>query len=467
MLGLCVAQTALPCTPFSEMIDTAESEVLSIPALPLRRREQVRAAALAIFRRQNPGNCDALLDLPAREWKHLLHWLDISGLALYLLDRLTELDLLTALPAQIHQRLAQNLRDNAARTSALMQECLAIQRGFAAFDVRFALLKGFSLCPHSVPRLELRSQLDLDFLVHAADEVRAQYVLEGRGYRLHGISGRSREFKTPYAGALILENLYKPSPQLTVEIHLEPKESELLTRSTQLSLGDVSIPVLPAPELFAGQALHLFKHLSRDQMRCSHMLELYRHLLTRNNDAAFWSHVQEACAAEPRKLLGLGLALEFVSQQMDPSCLPDSLRSWTTDRLPLPARLWVRRYGTRVATAGFPGTKLYLLLQDALSSPQGPFDPAIRSQLIPRRLPPAIAIPPMDEDVPQQLLRGIRQAHFIFLRLRYHTREGIRYLVERRRWRLLMRSAPASNGGAVSRDLKALCAGSSQTATKP
>jgi len=29
--------------------------------------EQVRAAALAIFRRQNPGNCDALLDLPARE----------------------------------------------------------------------------------------------------------------------------------------------------------------------------------------------------------------------------------------------------------------------------------------------------------------------------------------------------------------------------------------------------------------
>ena len=451
----------------SEMIDTADSEVLSIPALPLRRREQVRSAVLSMFRRKNPGGCDALLELSPGEWKHLLHWLDISGLALYLLDQLTERNLLTVLPAEIRERLEQNLRDNAARTSALMRECLAIQRGFAAFDVRFALLKGFSLCPHSVPRLELRSQLDLDFLVHAADEVRAQYVLEERGYRLHGISGRSREFKTPYAGAMVLENLYKPCPQLTVEVHLEPKQSELLTRSTQLSLGDASIPVLQAAELFAGQALHLFKHLSRDQMRCSHMLELYRHVLTRSNDTAFWSQVQEACAAEPRKSLGLGLALDFVSQQMDTGCVPDAVRSWTTDRLPLPARLWVRRYGARVATAGFPGTKLYLLLQDALGGPRGPFDPAVRSQLIPRRLPPAIAIPPMDEDVPQQLRRGIRQVSFILLRLRYHTREGIRYLVERRRWRLLMRSALAGKGAARSRELEPLCAGSSRTATKP
>ena len=131
-------------------------------------------------------------------------------LALYLLDRLRELDLLNALPSAIQQRLQQNLHDNTERTLALAEECCAIQKDFDAAGVSCAVLKGISLWPHAVPRLELRSQLDLDFLVAAADASTAQRLLKLRGYQLQAISGRSWEFKTPYAGVITLADLYCP-----------------------------------------------------------------------------------------------------------------------------------------------------------------------------------------------------------------------------------------------------------------
>jgi len=60
----------------------------------LSRALQLREAVLLLF-------CDPLrieyvrlLHLSRKEWTDLLRWLDTSGLALYFLDRLKELDLL-------------------------------------------------------------------------------------------------------------------------------------------------------------------------------------------------------------------------------------------------------------------------------------------------------------------------------------------------------------------------------------
>jgi hypothetical protein len=425
------------------VIHTNIIELPLILELPLRRDQKIRAHAIALFRERDPIAPDALKNLSTREWKALLPWLDTSGLALYLLDRLRERNLLAALPPFVLQRLEENLCDNTVRTAMLVGECCAIHHAFVAADVSSALLKGFSLWPHSVPRLELRSQLDLDFLVSAEHERRAQHVLESRGYQLRGVSGRSREFKTPYAGTRTLNDLYKPLPQFTVEVHLEAQETGLLARCEHHTLGKTSIPVLPAADLLLGQALHLSKHLTRDQMRTSHMLELYRHVLARGDDPTFWSRVRELCAGQPNKVSGLGLALDFVAQQMDPACLHSSLRAWTTDTLPLAARLWTRRYGASTATASFPGTKLHLLLQEAMVPLDARIRAVARSGLLPRRLPPPIAVPTADETMTQAIGRQARQARFILFRLRFHVGEGLRYLSERSRWRRLLSSVPA------------------------
>ena len=81
--------------------------------------------------------------------------------------------ILMILPESIRQRLEQNLRDNTERTNPLIEECCAIQREFVNAGVSYAVLKGFSLWPHSVSGLELRSQLDsTSWLPHAMNPVR-------------------------------------------------------------------------------------------------------------------------------------------------------------------------------------------------------------------------------------------------------------------------------------------------------
>ena len=430
----------------------------AVPVLPLRRHERVRAAVVALFREQDTGSAEMLRTLSRREWKSLLHWLDTSGLALYLLDRLRELDLLNALPSAIQQRLQQNLHDNTERTLALAEECCAIQKDFDAAGVSCAVLKGISLWPHAVPRLELRSQLDLDFLVAAADASTAQRLLKLRGYQLQAISGRSWEFKTPYAGVITLADLYCPSPLRMVELHLEEPGAGLLSRCEHHTLREVSVPVLPAAELFLGQALHLYKHLSRDLLRCSHLVELYRHLLARSDDFAFWARVETLCAAQPGTAVRLGLALEFVSQLMEPSCVPIAVRPWTLAQVPPAARVWVQRYGARVMTAGFPGTKLHLLLQEAMAHQGAGSTRSIATSLLPRRLPPPISIPAATESRQQALNRQLRQARFILFRLLFHLREGARYLLERRRWRSLLAAtgaAPRSSAHVIPKPVAA------------
>src|SRR5271170_1297543 len=161
----------------------------------LGRDEQMRHAVLLSFCDSLPNECSRLWSLSRREWQKMLRWLDTSGLALYFLDRVRELALCDMLPPDVLSRLRQNLSDNTVRTYGMMAEQSSIQREFQNAGISYAVLKGFTLWPSSLPRPELRSQLDLDFLVAENSAPAARQVLEARGYRLHAISGRSWEFK--------------------------------------------------------------------------------------------------------------------------------------------------------------------------------------------------------------------------------------------------------------------------------
>jgi len=408
----------------------------SLPLL-LSPEQQLREAVLLSFCDPLPVECARLQGLSPRQWKPLLHWLDISGLALYFLDRITELELCEQLPAAVLSRLQQNLEDNTARTDAMISESAILHHNFQEAGLSYVTMKGFSLWPISVPRLELRSQLDLDFLIANPSATTARNILEAKGYHLRAISGRSWEFKTNPVGVSSIRDLYKAKPHRTVELHLEapgsPRDSRLARAERRLFHG-ICMPVLAPADLFLNQGLHLFKHICGSSFRTSHMIEFRRHVRARHHDDHFWTELRQLAERNPRTPVGLGVVILLISQVLG-DFAPKALTSWTVDFLPATVRLWVELYGRKVVFYNPPGSKLYLLLQQELERADIPSKRSLGQALLPRGLPRVIAHRAPGETLRDSLRRYCKQLHYIWIRLRFHTVEGLRYFRESARWR--------------------------------
>ena len=401
----------------------------------LSRTQQMREAVVLTFCDPLPPECERLWRLTGKEWKRLLKWLDTSGLALYFFDRITDLGRCQMFPSSISARLRQNVQENTARMDSMLAELTAIHQEFETANLSYALLKGFSLWPVSVPKPQLRSQLDLDFLIAEQSVQRARQILEARGYCLRAVSGRSWEFKMNESHAGSLADLYKVTPQRTLELHVEIPASgrpSLLSRCDRRRFEGVDVPVLSPLDLFLGQGLHLYKHVASEFFRVAHLIEFRRHVIARCDDAAFWSELRELAELDSRAAIGLGIGILLISQEMGVFA-PEALTCWTVDRLPVTARLWVSMYGCRVMLASFPGTKLYLLLQKELVA-ASPGDRWLRRQLVPRRLPPPIALPSTGESIRMRIRRHRKQYQYVLFRLRFHVVESCRYIYELKRW---------------------------------
>lgn len=375
--------------------------------------------------------------LSHQDWRYLLPWLDTSGLALYLYSRMTELELCHMLPPEIYARLQQNLADNTIRMSMLISEAIEINRCFDKAGICYVNLKGISLWPNSVPNLALRSQLDVDVLVAEHNAASSREVLEGLGYQLHAYSGRSWEFKSSANCPQTLSDLYRALPCRSVELHIEPDDDEAdrksprLRRMKQQRFQGMSMPTLCPTDIFIAQAQHLFKHMSSEFTRASWLIEYWRHVTFRANEEEFWNELEIRASEIPGATLALGMVTLLASRLLEDSA-PERLRRWTVDALPPPVRLWVEVYGGPALLANFPGSKLYLLLQQDTSTDAG--GRSRRSMLIPRHLPPAIAPKVSGERLRPKLSRHLAQCRYVLFRLRFHLIEGMRYLREASRW---------------------------------
>jgi hypothetical protein len=403
----------------------------------LSKEQLTREAVLLTFCDSVSEKCSRLQNLSQKEWIGLLHWLDISGLALYFLDRMTELQLCEMLPTRVLARLEENLRDNNERTRGMIAESVAIQQELQEANLSYATLKGFSLSPHSVPRPELRHQFDLDFLVAQKSAADARKILELRGYRLYAISGKSWEFKINETPNMTINDLYKNLPSRAVELHIEveiPGQLSLLERLDKQDFEGISMPVLSPVDLFLGQGLHAYKHVCSEFSRTSHLLEFRRHVLSRRDDDAFWKELQSRAEGNSKATLGLGIVTLLITSVMG-DFAPEAFTSWTVGRLPKPARLWVKLYGHRIAFENAPGSKLHLLLQRELESEDVSPKRSLRQALLPSHLPPPVVRSSANETLLVRISRYRLQVYFILLRLRFHVVEGLRYFRELYRWR--------------------------------
>jgi hypothetical protein len=404
---------------------------------PLSRALQLREAVLFTFRDPLPTEFASLLYISRREWQDLLRWLDTSGLALYFLDRLEELDLSEMLPRPVVARLRQNRADNTKRINEMIAESAAIQSSFQDAGLSYALLKGFSLWPISVPKLELRSQIDLDFLVAKESATEAQRILEGFGYRLHTSNGRHLDFRAGEEQTGSLKDMYKAGKIRTAELHIEAVgcgRTSQLSRTQRQTLSGGCMHVLSPTDLFLGQGLHLYKHVCSQFSRAAHLIEFRRHVIARRDDLAFWKELEDLASREPQSSIRLGVVIQLITRVMG-QFAPEALTRWTVDQLPATAKLWVDRYGRRTVLATFPGSKLYLLLEKELQAAGLPARYSLLHALVPRRLPPSIGQAVAGETRSARIARYRKQLLYILFRLRFSTFEGIRYLCESILWR--------------------------------
>lgn len=402
-------------------------------------RQTIREAVLLSFVDPLPSQCLRLERLSLQGWTELLRWLDYSGLALYFFDRVEELKLDWILPESVRTRLRQNLEDNTVRTRGMIEESIAIQQEFQDGYIHYANLKGFSLSPRSVPRPELRSQFDLDFLVSEHDAARARAILEKRGYRLYATSRRSWEFKRNERPGFSLKDLYKDLQSWRVELHIEAKNVLVpspLDQREWRELAGFRMPVLSPIDEFVGQGLHACKHLCGEFTRAAHLLEFRRHVLSRYQEDRFWNELYRVSQSKMRVRPGLGLVTLLTTEVMG-QFAPTALSEWTVSCLSRDVRLWVRLYARRAVLGSFPGSKLYLLLQSALVDAGLPAKADPRQSLIPSSLPPPVIRKIPRESPSIRLARYRMQCGFILSRLRFHVVEGLRYVVELQRWHRL------------------------------
>jgi hypothetical protein len=142
----------------------------------------------------------------------------------------------------------------------------------------------------------------------------------------------------------------------------------------------------------------------------------------------------------PRASIGLGAVALLITRAMG-DFAPEALMRWTVEELPLPVRLWVEMYGNRALLDGYPGTKLYLLLQGELEIDGMPKRRSLRRSLLPFCLPPPLIRARPNESLADTIRRHCMQCQLILARMRFHVGEGFRFMLEARRWRRMKEHA--------------------------
>jgi hypothetical protein len=414
-----------------------------------RANKQVVEAVIAAFREPAEKSAQRLSRLAVRDWQRSYHWLDASGMALYFLDRVESLHIENTLPAATLDRLRGNLAENRQRSSAMLAEFASLNQSFQRAGLAYVNLKGFSLSPESCPRPELRCQQDFDFLLDGTQLDLCRGILSKTGYELTAATPDVWEFKAGSDELTSIADHYKWRPQRSVEVHFAtsgppahlPFRDARLERRIHHSWGGITFPALAPADQFIAQAMHIFKHLCSACTRLSWLLEYQHCVVVRYQDQSFWEEVRKQARGNPHTSIAIGLTT-LLSYRIFGGEAPDQLAEWTSARLPAAVKLWADHYGREAVLADFPGTKLYLLLQEELKGNDDSWKHTKRNRLMPLRPAPRIVSVSSNDNVWKRMRNELFQLRFLLFRLRFHVVEGLHYLVEVSRWKRRLATLP-------------------------
>jgi hypothetical protein len=406
-----------------------------------RADSRVVDAVIATFRDSAEHSYQRLGGLTQRDWARSALWMDASGMALYFLNRVQTLGIDEAIPTETLERLLQKQADNRLRCAAMLSEFCSLNEAFQAAGVQYANVKGFTLSPDSCPDPALRLQVDFDFMVDGDDLSICREILEERGYVLTRRDSTKWQFEAGSSELARREDLYKPRPQRSIDLHFTcsefnpnvPTRDKRLDRRMLRAWHGHQFPVLSPADQFAEQAMHLLRHLRSPGTRPSWLLEYRRHMSAHFHDEAFWHEVERISRGLPNVEIAIGLAT-MLSIRLFGGRAPAQLNEWTLGRLPAPIRLWANLYGRRAVLADGPGTKLHLLLEGELARGTNEGRKKGHSLLSLYRMT-RICYPTANDSLIKRVRQEYIHLRYFLFRIRFQLVEGYRIRIEQTRWK--------------------------------
>jgi len=399
-----------------------------------RRTRKLKQAVLACMHRTTDEAAASFAPFNERDWKAALFWLDVSGMALYLLDRVKSLGIEACLPSAILARIENNLYENRQRTQELLDEAERVSCKFDSAGIPHALLKGITLTPDSVPHAELRWQTDLDFMIAENDLAVARQAVEELGYSLHASDGLTMEFCAGVSGKPDLANLYRAGTQRSMELHgivRDAPEADRLGRGQYKCFNSVPLPALCGPDILVQQAIHLFKHLCGEHSRVSWVLEFWRHVEARRADREFWEQVRSIAAETPHADLALAVS-GWLAADLFSAIRCEMEAYWPAVEIPAGVRAWLDCFAHDMLLSDTVGTKTYLLLLPHL--PGNRKSTTAKRRIFPLYLPARITQAAENETLLARLGRYRIEAHYCLGRLQFHCVGGARYAIQAYLW---------------------------------
>lgn len=395
-----------------------------------------------------------------KEWEQALAWLDLSGLAIYFLQRMRSTNSLGFLPDRVRSELEKRGTNNHLRSTEILQEFRTIIDGFEESHVKYAVLKGVSLLPDYCPELEVRTQYDHDILVAPESLQAARNALERFGFRCK--SDENEESAVVYRKtdpeirfSQNSEALYSPRLGRSIELHRtlwEENEERIhvrladdfLDRRQLRDWEGISFSALCDEDCLLFQVLHAFKHILRNWCRLSIFLEVAYFINTRSNDLTLWrrfaSRIESVRWAPEATMIVFTLA-----EQLFGAAIPTQLQSSLKSPLSPALNLWVERYGKYSAVSNFHGDKCSLFLHREFVESPSEWAMIRRRRLFPihrPHRPPAVVFQRGFSAIGRIWME---KAHAL-RRLLFHSLAGVRYVLEYPRWIVLRRLRLVESG---------------------
>jgi hypothetical protein len=158
-------------------------------------------------------------------WDRTLTWLDLSGLALYLRQRLEMTKCLSMIPHPVRQRLDRCASENRIRAAAMTEELKTLNEILTGAGVVHMVLKGITLVPDYCPDPAIRTQYDHDFLIRPESAERTEEALQATGYQR-----KNAQSEHPIV-------YYRPEPNIRFSADFVGFYSSRLGRSIELHLS--------------------------------------------------------------------------------------------------------------------------------------------------------------------------------------------------------------------------------------
>ncbi|MDT8067883.1 MAG: nucleotidyltransferase family protein [Terriglobia bacterium] len=333
---------------------------------------QQRRAVLACFK-PKPDLGEFLRITTSIERTQLLRWLDESGMAIYLVQRLAEHELFQQIDVDLRQALYQRTEANRRRTSVLLREFERVNTALQSVGIEYAVVKGFTLRPEFCPEPWLRHQSDIDLLISSTALAPATECLGSLGYKLEAGEGsgeicfalRSEHMPSPQ------DFIYDPPRHQHIEVHTDFYQAHC---GVSLEVGrdwaehiewreiaGVRFPALHLPHRFLTQVLHVFRHTS-SWARVAWLYEIARFVERFENNDELW-HTTDSLLYDDNARRACGVVCVLVTNAFGTK-FPAIIQETWIQPLPVRQMSWIREHADLWMLSDFAhASKTGLLLQ--------------------------------------------------------------------------------------------------------